>query len=532
MPSLVGMSASEGKGFHQRIEFFLNDEFMTMKDLKKAVIRHPSILQYSIEKMLQPKIDFLQDELFIPRQKVGKMIVTTPSFVGLSLNENLRPSVEAFMEYIEVEPKEMGEIVVKAPQLLASSWKSNLELKLRFLTNRLELETPQLRSIVKAAPRLLLYSLKNSIEPKLAMIDQALSISGSSVSTRAVVCRNPTMLITTNSAVRKKLDLAEAQSSKSETEIEDALLPRASKEKVEKGAPLQEEKPTSMAVLKAQPKIERKEAVVAFNSGVVLPGLRGDIASSTYVPERGYAPGVVPIIVYVSGRIFPQDSGNRVRGSQQAGGTSLYFPQVAYGSPQFKARFNKIARACFGQLVPESEFGMSRDGLVLVGFPGLWPSRSRCEISACHGALTAVLLLLVQEAATNPNIKNESFQVDIYTSSDYAWRLLRNSTRLAEWGEQKSMAFFKNSTEVGSKPGNNPDLIYPLSQIMKRITSTNSSLIDPNGNPIPLGKEVNIRILHSTDGNRKDETILELHQLARIAAKWYYTRDNTPVLSP
>jgi hypothetical protein len=221
---------------------------------------------------------------------------------------------------------------------------------------------------------------------------------------------------------------------------------------------------------------------------------------------------------------------NRVRGSEQAGGMSIFLPQVAYGSLQFKERFNKVAKACFGQLVPETECGVTRDGLVLVGFPGLWPSRSRCEISACHGALTAVLLLLVHEAATNRDMKNESYQVDIYTSSDYAWRLLRNATRLTEWGEHGSIKSFKNSTEAGSKSANNPDLLYPLTQIVKRIMSSNSSLIDPQGNPIPLGKEVKIRFLHASDGNTEDESILELGSLARVAAEWYYVRDNTPVL--
>jgi hypothetical protein len=532
MPSLLGMSADEGKGFHQRIDFFLSDNLMTMKDLKRAVVRHPSLLQYSVPNTLAPKISFLRDELCIPSKKLGKVIATSPGFMGLSLDDNLRPSVESFMEYIEVESKEMGKIVTKAPQLLASSWKSNLEVKLRYLVNRLDLETPQLKEIVKTSPRLLLYSIANSMEPKFTMIDEALTLAGSTISTKEVVCGNPSMLVSTNDVLRKRLDLAEMVSSESDSTFEESLLPRAAKSRANNDTPT----PPKRILVKSikystiQSQFKRDAAITPFSSGVVLPGLRGDIASSTYTVERGQAPGVVPIVVYVSGRIYPQDSMNRVRGSQQAGGMSIFFPQVANGSPHFKERFNKIAKACFGQLVPETECGVTRDGLVLVGFPGLWPSRSRCEISACHGALTTVLLLLVQEAATNRNIQNQSYQVDVYTSSDYVWRLLRNETRLTEWGEHESIKSFKNSTEAGSKSTNNPDLLYPLSQIVKRIMSSNSSLIDPQGNAIPMGKQVKIRFLHSSDGNTADESILELGSLARVAAEWYFVRDNTPVL--
>lgn len=119
MPSLIGASAEEGKGFQKRIHFLRTEVNMTMKDVKRAVIRHPSLLQYSVNANPRAKIDFLCKELCVLKSKVAKVIATTPGIMGLSLDENLRPSAASFMEYIEILNQDMGAIVVKMPQLLA-----------------------------------------------------------------------------------------------------------------------------------------------------------------------------------------------------------------------------------------------------------------------------------------------------------------------------------------------------------------------------------------------------------------------------
>jgi hypothetical protein len=524
-PSMVGMAVAKDRGFNQRIDFFLSETSMKIKELKRAVVRHPSLLEYSVDSTLRPKFAFLRDELFVPANKLAKVVATTPGILGLSLDENLRPSAESFMDYIEITPKEMGAIVAKAPQILASSWKSNLEPKLRYLSNRLNLDTPKLKHIVKAAPRLLLYNVERSIEPKLLMIDEVLRSAGSTCSTAQVVHDNPGMLVMTNDLLRKRLDLAETQSSESGSEIEGALQPRLAKSSDVEELTSAKRSRTSRKDPNIQPLQQERPSTTSNSTGFLI----GDIASSKYNLERGYAPGVIPIVVYVAGRIYPRDSSERVRGSQQTGGVSLFFPQVAYGSPQFSAKFAQISRACFPQRVPETEYEFfGNNGTASVGFPGLWPSRTRTELAACHSALRAVLLLLVQEAGANPSAKDEHFQVDVYTGSEAVWRLLRNETRLLEWGEYHSMKSFKNSTD-GSKASNNPDLLFPLSKTVSRMMG-HCTVVDQNGNSIRLGKQVTIRFMHASDGNMEDESIRALGALARVAAQWYYAKDNTPVL--
>lgn len=515
------MSAAENKGFNKRIDFFLNEVSMTSRDLRRAIVRHPSLLEYSVESSLRPKFSYLRDELFVPENKLAKITSTTPGIFGLSLEENLRPSTDMFMQYIEITPKEMGAIIATAPQILASSWKSNLEPKLRYLANRLDLDTLKLRHIVKCAPRLLLYNIDRSIEPKLLMIEEVLRDSSSTYATGQVVHRNPSMLVTTNELLRKRLNLATSQPLEAGSDIAASLLPRFSPSSDDRGLT-----PAYGGSLRRQ---GQNVSRLQLSMDVSRSGLVTDIASSNYTLERGFAPGVVPIVAYVAGRIYPRDSRSRVRGSQQKGGLSLFFPQVAYGSPQFKSKFAQIARACFTQSVPESEYNFfGKDGIASVGFPGLWPSRTRTELAACHCALRAVLLMLVQEAGSNPHSKGERFQVDIYTGSESVWRLLRNESRLLEWGEYESAKLFKSSA-VWVKASSNADLLLPLCRTVLRMMRY-CSVVDQNGNSIRLGKQVKIRFLHVSDGNTEEESIRSLGALARVAAQWYYRRSNSPVV--
>ena len=521
-PSLVGMTTSQDKGFNQRIDFFLNDIEMNVRDLRRSVIRHPSLLQYSVDASLRPKFTFLREEIFVPANKLAKVVITTPGILGLSLEENLRPSSRSFMGYLEITPEEFGAIVGTAPQILASSWKSNLEPKLRYLINRLDLDTPKLKNIVKAAPRLLLYNIERSIEPKIVMIEELLRGSGSSYSIAQVVLRTPSMLVTTNDSLRKRLDLAKTKSLDSGSDAYTAMLPRRSSPHADL-----EFLPANRRLLTTDDSfVQPLQLIIPNDAGSSC--LISEIANSKYVLERGYAPGFVPIIVYVAGRVYPRDSLSIVRGSYRKGGVALFFPQVAYGSPQFTLKFAQIARACFRQLLPETEFEFfGSEGAASVGFPGLWPSRTRTELAACHSALRAVLLLLVQEAGVNASAKYERFQVDIYTASEAVWRLLRNETRLLEWGEYESMKSFRE-TAAGSKSPNNVDLLFPLCKTVSRMMGYRS-VIDQNGNSIRLGEEVKIRFLHASDGNTDDESIRALGALARVAARWYYEKDNTPV---
>jgi hypothetical protein len=506
------------------MNFFEDEIGMTIKDIRKAALRNPSLLQYSL-KSLRQKVEYFHNQLEIPKDKLGKLVSTTPGIMGLSLEGNLKPSAKSFMTYVKLSPEEMGDIVARTPQLMGMSWKSNLEPKLRYLSNWLDLDTQQLKLVVRATPRIFLYSLEKSIKIKLSMIDNRLRHSGSHLSTRYVICQNPAILTTTIDQLQKRLDLAEENSSK--RSLAEALLPRSFRTQEE---PLWSENDSfsSHDLLEEQvtlsPPGKKQEKSPKTSGAVSHKSLLDELASSAYRLEREYAPGVVPIVIYASGAVYPTDSMTKARGSVQAGGVSLFFPQVTYGSNRFQDNFLRISEACFGPSVPERGSDIPL-GVALGGFAGMWPSRTRTELAACNSALKMIFQMVGQEAVRNPFVRVAEFQIDVYTSSEAVWRLLNNTTQLLEWAEDyNSTDSFKTGT-VGYKVSNNPDLLFPLCRTVQRMVS-NSSITDKDGNPCGLGRKLRIRFLHKSEGNPDDENIRSLGRLARRVAKWYFLREN------
>lgn len=142
-------------------------------------------------------------------------------------------------------------------------------------------------------------------------------------------------------------------------------------------------------------------------------------------------------------------------------------------------------------IIPEGDGGSNaNEGLVLVGFPFLRPSRNRCDLYAYHGAIKVALQLLKQSAAEKDM---QDFDVDIVICSDssYACNLLKNSEKVTYWGLAPTIEDFEL---VGAYP-NNPDLLNPLAKTMHRVV--NSDDTDKYGKKLCVGNNVNVVFHHS-----------------------------------
>jgi hypothetical protein len=106
--------------------------------------------------------------------------------------------------------------------------------------------------------------------------------------------------------------------------------------------------------------------------------------------------------------------------------------------------------------------------------------------------------------------------VDIYTDSDYAWKLLHNTTRLHVWGESRN-AFVYNDGPAVSRV--NPDLLHPLTRTYFRLVEQQ----DTDGQRLELGKNVIVSFHHAA-GN-----LGNLHGFAQKAAIWMYQRAKAAV---
>ena len=565
MPSLIGMSIENG--LKPRMSFFIDEIGFTRNEFSKIILKQPSLLQSSLNKALRPKVAFFVEETKIPLTTLRKVILTSPTLLGLSLNENIRPTSEDFMDHCKLSWEQMGELIIKNPDLLTLSWKRNLLPTLQFLQQRLDLTTLQLRDLVSAAPRMMQYGINTSLGPKIDTIQHVLGLNGD---IRQVLLANPALLVMTWGALERRLSLSIASS----TPLADALLrrhkqsnnkllrgvigtcletntvttyPNAKIAATELDISLQkvyglcrsgkvfggktyfyDDKTVSNASIPfitktSTKKVQMRRPMRVRNANVLSPSLADNLRQSDYSLERDYPNSVAPIVVYVAGRTYPTDDFEQVRGARRAGGMSLLFPQVACGDILLTERLREATEQSFAQIMAEDEGGTSyNNGTILNGYPYFRPSRNRCELYACHDALKVILQLLKQEAAANGNAAANNFQVDIYTDSDYAWKLLRNQSQILEWGSFSSEDAVEY-TGPGHRSSANLDLLFPLCRTYTRLVLRKGVDFSAGVSSPELCNEISILFRHATSDG-VTEYSRQMAESAKIAAAWHFER--------
>jgi len=229
----------------------------------------------------------------------------------------------------------------------------------------------------------------------------------------------------------------------------------------------------------------------------------------------------VSIIAFVSGGMYPSDNIDNARGRRRAGGLALYFPQVKLGGSNLTDKFKLSTKQSFGMIMPEEKEGGSNfhEGLILVGFPFLRPSRNRCDLYACHGAIKVVLQLLKQ-AAAEKDMENIDVEIEICSDSGYACNLLRDHNAVLRWGSAPTLEDFRFD---GNYPQHlaNRDLLYPLAKTMYRIV--NSDIADKRGAKLCLGRNITIAFRHNDD-KMTYGYMTNLNTCARKTAHWQFDK--------
>jgi hypothetical protein len=209
-------------------------------------------------------------------------------------------------------------------------------------------------------------------------------------------------------------------------------------------------------------------------------------------------------------------------------------------------RLRSAANACYGSILPEGINLTNYDnGLVCLGASVLRASRRRCDLYSCHAGLKICLQLLRHSMRSSDEYnKPRNVVIQIFTDSQYALDVLKDSQQLDLLASQKSMSEFSTTYKTLALGGKNDalpplhfvnsDILFPLCQTYKRLKDEMQSkyICEKSSDVIEqLCGKISVKFRHVGE---KDSPFLSSNcyrkhlstatRVASEAAAWQYNR--------
>jgi hypothetical protein len=530
---------------------------MSLDDLKVAVMKQPSLLQYSVKATLRPKLNFFVDELGIAKPLISRIIRAAPASMGLSLVENLRPKIVSIMKLCSLHPLQVGNMVSTSPQILLLSRKSKIEPTLKFISTELRINEPsEIGNIVLSTPRVLNQGLESSIATKIELLMSYSKPEKSRDTAIRILRSNPALLVTSNAVLEDRIERCPFET----TDLETWLQPTAKGRR--KAFIQQSTTPTTTLsddpiVVSSSPfsSLDSLDSVIKIYRNVEYAAKELDIAKSMIVESCNcdtvlldgmyyqslsnlpfttprepttisHDTKTIPISIFTTGGIYPSDSATVARGQRRSGGLAIqiFSDSSRHDKSQFLRNFHNAAQSCFGQHVPIDI--QDESSKLIAVFPLVNPSTKRCELFACTRALRILEELLQIER--NNGSDEVLYDIKVYTDSDYVWKMVKSKARLLEIGSSSSSQEMLTRYFYDVHYSVNLDILYPLVRSFSRLNGR----IESADTTTTTQKEfisTKVEFVHSMDGVTSIRGGLtyarKLKRQAKIAAMGQYYRE-------
>ena len=147
-------------------------------ELRKVVMRLPSVLGLSFEANIEPSLAKLQGRLGLSQAELRKVVMRMPSVLSYSFEANIEPSLAKLQGRLGLSEVELRKMVVALPPVLGYSFEANLSPKLDFLQSVLRLDVQELCVALQRTCSLLSVGLKRSLEPNVELWRRELQSEG------------------------------------------------------------------------------------------------------------------------------------------------------------------------------------------------------------------------------------------------------------------------------------------------------------------------------------------------------------------
>jgi mTERF len=164
--------------------------------VRRALVRAPSIADCSVHEQLQAAADWIQLRLALKISGVARLIAAQPVLLTVDAAEVLAPIASWLQEYFQLNQQELAQLISAAPALFGfalSTSSSALAERTHQWGAALQLDAASTRALLLQRPSLLTYlDIAGRVEPKLQQCSVLMSASEEEV--LQLLCAHPRLL--------------------------------------------------------------------------------------------------------------------------------------------------------------------------------------------------------------------------------------------------------------------------------------------------------------------------------------------------